>query len=115
MPNLHELELSNDSSNAIRIKQEWIRSCEKNAALSQDPAQAEEWRAHARYEQGELHRMEQAAAQARLQRHREAIERQRGEGLRVEEEGRRLEEARKRQQEVVSKQTRVQREDRVEG
>jgi hypothetical protein len=115
MPTLHEMEFSNDSTSAIRNKQEWIRSCEKNAALSQDPAQAEEWQAHARYEREELHRMEQAAAQARLQRHREAQERQRGEDRRVQEESGRLVEARKRQQEVVSTQARVQREDRVGG
>jgi hypothetical protein len=115
MPNLHEMELSNDSSSAIRNKQEWVRSCEKNAALSKDPEQAEEWRAHARYEREELHRMEQAAAQKRLEQQRDDVERQRGKERRQQEEDRRLEEVRKRQQDVVSKQARVKREDRVEG
>jgi hypothetical protein len=68
---------SNDATTAIRNKQEWIRSCEKNASLASDPVQAEEWRAHARYERVELKRMEEAAAQARLKRHREEAQRQR--------------------------------------
>jgi hypothetical protein len=68
---------SNDATTAIRNKQEWIRSCEKNASLAPDPAQAEEWRAHARYEWVELKRMEEALALTRLKRHREEVQRQR--------------------------------------
>ncbi|KAF1824548.1 uncharacterized protein K489DRAFT_423084 [Dissoconium aciculare CBS 342.82] len=99
-PSSTRMELSsNDAATAIRNKQEWIRSCEKNASLASDPVQAEEWRAHARYERVELKRMEEAAAQARLKRHREEAQRQREKERQQQERGFQQQERESQQQE----------------